>query len=152
MAPQLKSFSNTTIAVSKTQENLEAVLARRDIGASRWTHYAPSGDAPGSMRFEFEWSRPGRLAPLGFRIEVEYKPEVGPYGGKRGTTREQAARAIYWHVKNLFDAVDFGIVDVEQAFMPYLMLPEGVTAYERMKPELDALPPGAIPRLLTAGK
>lgn len=154
--PRLKAFSNTKIDVFKTQGDLETLLAKRGIRASRWSHFGESVKDAGEVRLEFSWQpQPAKVGetrePLGFRIAVEYKGETGPAGGQRGTTREQAARAVYWHVKNLFDAVDFGIVDLEQAFMPYLLLPNGETAYERMLPQLVALKPGEMPKLLERG-
>lgn len=154
---RLKSFSNTKSGVFATQSDLESLLAKRGINASRWSHFNEAAKEPGIIRFEFSWKPPRDIngperQPLGFRIDVEYKGELGPQGGQRGTTREQAARALYWHVKNLFDAIDFGIVDLEQAFMPYLMLPDGQTAYERLSPQLAALKAGEMPLLLDRGK
>lgn len=153
----LKAFSSTKIDVFKTQSDLEGLLTKRGIKASRWTHFAESKDTPGTMRFEFEWQPPQQLRdvaqlPLSFRIDVGYKGETGPQGGQRGTTREQAARALYWHVKNLFDAVDFGIVDLEQAFMPYLLLASGETAYEKVGRQLLEVKSGDLPPLLSEGR
>lgn len=154
---RLKAFSNTKIDVFKTQGDLEALLIKRGITASRWTHFAETKDEAGTVRFEFEYQPIQKLnevkrPPLSFRIEVEYKGEQGPQGGQRGTTREQAARALYWHVKNLFDAIDFGIVDLEQAFMPYLLLPSGETAYEAVNEQLKELRGGEMPKLLERGR
>jgi len=154
---RLKAFSNTKIDVFKTQGELEALLEKRGILASRWSHFGETKDVGGIVRFEFEWQpvqslHDSKRQPLGYRIEVEYKGELGPYGGQKGTTREQAARALYWHVKNLFDAIDFGIVDLEQAFMPYMLLPDGQTAYEKVGPQLKALQEGEMPRLLERGR
>ena len=148
---QLKAFANTKISMHQTQDDLDELLLRRGIMASRWSHFAQVGDEPGQVRFEFEWQKaPGRVA-LGFRVEVAYKTEAGPKGGRAGTTREQGARALYWHVKNLFDAVDFGLVELDQAFMPHLLLPSGATAYEQLTPHLDRLEAGDVPALLTDG-
>ena len=150
---QLKSYSNTQVALSKTQESLDKLLAAHGIQANRWTHFAEVGAKPGSVVFEFEWRKTPEKLPLGFKIAVDYKGEGGPQGGQKGTTREQAGRALYWHVKNLFDAVDFGIVDLEQAFMPYLLLPDGDTAYERWAPRFEELLEKAeMPPLLTEGR
>lgn len=148
----LKSFSNTKIALSETQAQLESILAKYRINASRWSHFAQLGKEPGEVVFEFEYRKEPEKQPLGFRVSVEYKAETGPKGGSAGTTREQAGRAIYWHVKNLFDAVDFGIVDIEQAFMPYLMLPSGETVYQRAPEFLAQLLDVNMPALLTEGR
>lgn len=152
----LKAFANTKIDSFKTQTDLENLLAKRGVRASRWTHFAEVKGVPGQMRFEFEWQPPQKIRdvarpPLSFRIDIGYKGELGPQGGQRGTTREQAARALYWHVKNLLDAVDFGIVDLEQAFMPYLLLNNGQTAYEKVGAQLLELQAGDLP-LLTEGR
>lgn len=150
-----KSFASTSIDSHKTQRSLEDLLTLRGIMASRWTHFNQQGDAPGKMRFEFEWkpiqeiNKP-RRTPMSFRLEVEYRSVEGPRGGEMGTTRDQAARALYWHVKNLFDAVDFGIVNIEQAFLPYLLMEGDVTAYERVADAMEQLQAGTMP-LLTGG-
>lgn len=154
---RLKAFANTKIDVFKTQNDLEALLLKRGINASRWSHFAETKEIAGQVRFEFSWAPPQKLnepkrQPLSFRVDVEYKGDFGPAGGQRGTTREQAARALYWHIKNLFDAIDFGIVDLEQAFMPHLVLPSGETAYEKLVPQLQALQAGEMPLLLERGR
>lgn len=149
---QLKAFSSTTITLFKTQDDLEKLLAKRGISASRWTHFAETKDQPGMVRFEFEWQRNKDRPPMGFRIDVAYKYVAGPKGGNQGTTREQAGRALFWHVKNLFDAVDFGIADMEQAFMPYLLGQGDRTIYEQMAPRLEALRAGDMPALLIEGR
>lgn len=131
---KLKSFSNTSISAFKTQDDLEKLLAKYGIPASRWTHFAQvKEEQDGRIQFEFESD--GRP----YRVTVSYRKEVGPNGGSRGTTREQAARAIFWHVKNLFDAVDFGIVTLEEAFLPYMLGPGGKTVFEHIKPRLGEL-------------
>jgi len=143
---KLKAFSNTSVSLFKTQDDLEKLLSRHGIKKSRWSHFAEGEDEPGTVRFEFEWLRDASSV-LGFRLEVSYQYEAGPRGGNQGTTREQAGRALFWHIKNLFDAVDYGIVDLEQAFMPHLLTDgdDGPTLYEQLAPKLG------MP-LLTAGK
>lgn len=136
---RLKAYSNTTVSLFKTQDDTERLLSKHGIAVSRWTHLAETDSSPGTVRFEFEWRR-GNKAPLGFRVDLEYQYVAGPKGGNQGTTREQAGRALYWHVKNLLDAVDFGIVELEQAFLPHLLTASGRTVYEEVEPKLESLP------------
>ncbi len=138
---KLKAYSNTTVSLFKTQDDLERLLGKHGITASRWTHLAETDSTPGIVRFEFEWRRENG-GQLGFRVDVSYQYVAGPKGGQRGTTREQAGRALFWHVKNLLDAVDFGIVDLEQAFLPHLLTASGRTVYEEVEPRLESLPSG----------
>jgi hypothetical protein len=130
--------------MNRTQDELERLLGKHDIRASRWTHYTELSDQPGVVRFEFEWRRKDG-GTLGYRIEVSYKRKAGPRGGQTGTTREQAARALYWHVKNLLDAVDYGIVELEEAFFPHMLGPGGATIFEEAREQLSTLD---LPRLM----
>lgn len=141
---KLTAYANTTVTLFKTQDDLEKLLVRHGISASRWTHLTET-DEPGLVRFEFEWERDGR--PLGFRIDVQYQYVRGPKGGNSGTTREQAGRALFWHVKNLLEAVAFGIVDMEQAFLPHLLTASGTTLYDEVKPRIADID---VRRLLSA--
>ncbi len=70
-------------------------------------------------------------------------------GGAHGS---RLAGALFWHIKNLLEAVAFGIVDLEQAFLPYLLVASGQTVYEEAKPRLEGLMPGDVVRLLERPK
>ena len=148
---KLTAYASTSVSLFKTQDDLERVLAGHGITASRWTHYAETETQPGLLRFEFEWQTL-KQAKLGFRVEVGYQYERGPKGGNRGTTREQAGRALFWHIKNLLEAVAFGIVDLEQAFLPYLLTASGQTVYDEAKTRLEMLEAGDVAGLLERPK
>ena len=144
---RLTAYANTSVSLFKTQDDLERLLLRHGISASRWTHFAEADMHPGLVRFEFEWLTPNG-ARLGFRVDIGYQYEPGPRGGNQGTTREQAGRALYWHIKNLLEAVTFGIVDLEQAFLPYLLTASGQTVYDEAKSRIEALTSGDVAGLL----
>ncbi len=88
---KLTAYASTSVSLFRTQDDLERLLNRHGITASRWTHFAESDVQPGLLRFEFEWQTP-KGPKLGFRVEVAYQYKRGPKGGNRGSTREQAGR------------------------------------------------------------
>ena len=152
---RLKAFAATKVTFARTQDELERLLLKHEVRASRWTHYAelfhepkpghlPAPKNPGTVRFEFEWVPPEGERPLGYRFEVFYQTQYGPKSGQVGTTREQAARALYWHVKNLLDAVDFGIVEMQEAFLPYMIGASGQTVYQVMQEHIQAIAAGHV--------
>lgn len=148
---QLKAFTGTDVSLAKTQESMRKLMREHGVKASRWTDYdeGQTDSEPGRIVFEFAWQPEGK-AMLEFRISVEFKSERGPRGGKGGTTAEQAARAIFWHVKNLFDSVSYGIVTLEEAFYAHMLTNNGETVYERTAPQIAAIAAGQMPRVFPA--
>lgn len=69
---------------------------------------------------------------------------MGRGAGKAGTTRDQASRALFWHVKDLLDAVDFGIVAMEQAFLPHMIGAGGATMWEQVEGEIAKVLSGEV--------
>ena len=79
-------------------------------------------------------------------------PRPGSRGaGRLAPTRTRTAPDPAGQVLTL-EAVEFGIVELEQAFLPYLLTGSGQTVYEEAKPRLDALQAGDVPKLLDRGK
>lgn len=127
--PKLKSFSNTKISLTKSQEDIEDLLDRVGVTGSRWSHIKENQQqkTPGRIICEFAHEE------YVYRISVDYQTELGPRGGNTGTTREQAGRALYWHLKNMFDSVEYGIVTIQQAFLPYMITDRGSTMAEMVE-------------------
>ena len=66
----------------------------------------------------------------------------------KGSTREMAARALYWFLKSKFDAIEYGIEEFDVAFMPHLITQIGWTIAEQPQLiEQMASAPESIARL-----
>jgi hypothetical protein len=130
-----KPYAGTTVPVGRTQQQIEVLI--QNHGAVK-SHFFKDFEA---KELVFAWERKvlvdGRpmIQPLMHRLSFEDLKEV------------QAYRALFWHLKHKFEAVEFGIVTFEEEFLPYFVvkLPDGVngTIAEYFVPELrrGALPP-----------
>ena len=140
MTPITSAFTSTKVALDRSLAQVGQLLEKRGIREHRYTHLRPldpaaieGEEAIGRIVLEFAWRRAtGR--PLGVRVVVAYQPRVRARRGEafaRGTTAEQAARALFWFLKAKFDAIDFGLEEFEVAFMPHLVTEGGFTFAER---------------------
>lgn len=156
------SFTSTKVALDRSLQQIGTLLEGKGVRQHRYTHIRPetptaaSGpESIGQIGVELVWpSEP----PVGVRVVVQYQPTRtyryrgnGPLRRKQGTTAEMAARALYWHLKAKFDAIDYGLEEFEVAFLPYMITAGGFTFAERPQlvrealeladPDLKLLPP-----------
>jgi hypothetical protein len=110
-------------------------VARIGVDAVRWTTMA---DQEG---IEFRWPRP-ESTPLAFRFTIAFDSP---------TKRAQMLRVLYWYLKSKIEAIEMGLVDLEQEFLPQMLTQGGRTVYESVQdrgmeqlvgPENIALPSG----------
>ena len=59
-------------------------------------------------------------------------------------------RVLYWHLKAMFEAADSGVIDIRDVIMPYVVLRDGLTLADHIKPKMAGLMPTDPSRLLTA--
>lgn len=132
----LQSYAQTNVSPGQSHDAIEKLLQRIGVDAFRWTSTI---DHEG---IEFSWPRPeeGRIA---FRLVIQF-------GDLR--KRAQMLRALFWYLKAKIEAIEFGLLDTEQAFLPHMLTPGGQTVYDRIRdgdmealigPDMIALPPGA---------
>lgn len=126
MAGSLKSYANTSVGAGRTKEQIEALLHKVGAIGFRWDSGLPYGEEfnGGAVGFEqlaalIRWH--GRK--LAFRLRIEYETE---------RQQRQNLRALYWYLKAKIEAIEFGIVDLEQEFMPYMLAPSGQTLYDEL--------------------
>ena len=136
------SFATTAVSLDKSLLEIDRLLGRHGVKEKRYTHLEPENvnakdDAGrGRILYEFVWPGGGEIwQRRGVRVTVAYRPaqERKAYRGRwivRGTTAQQAARALYWMLKAKFDSIDWGIEEFEVAFMPHLITQLGSTLAE----------------------
>ena len=125
----LKSYASTRIAPSKSKEQIEELLIRVGAVGFRWISRIGQNEV---LEAGLEWN--GRQ--LAFRLQVSFESE---------DERKQKLRALYWYLKAKVEAIEFGLVDLEQEFLPSLITSSGETVYEHLGGEnmqLLALPEG----------
>ena len=60
-------------------------------------------------------------------------------------------RVLYWHLKAMFEAADAGVIDVRNIIMPYVVLKDGMTLADHVRPHMAELMTMDTSRLLGAG-
>ena len=130
-ATSLQSYAATQVAAGKTKEQIEELLTRVGAVGFRWSSRTI---LPGEEVLEaaLEWN--GR--EIAFRLAVQFEDD---------RERKQRLRALYWYLKAKVEAIEFGLVDLEQEFLPSLITSSGETVYEHLggaNMQLLALPEG----------
>jgi len=99
-----RAYGGTRVPAHRSQEAIEKLLGKHGVDTFRWTSTA------GHIGLEFR--RPSGHGPLGFHMALDYEEE---------RLKAQYLRALYWYVKSQLEAVEFGLVSFERAFMPALI-------------------------------
>ena len=111
----LQSYVNTAVPPHKSKEQVEELLQRVGAVGFRWSSF----QGRETLEAGLEWGG-GRLA---FRLQVDYEDD---------RERKQKLRALYWYLKAKVEAIQFGLVDLEQEFLPYMLTPSGRTVFEEI--------------------
>lgn len=123
----LDSYANTQVTPGRSKEQIEALLIGVGAKGFRWSSEI---GLPGKETIEavLEWNE----REIGFRLAVSFEDE---------REKKRRLRALYWYLKAKIEAIHFGLVDLEQEFLPYLITPSGRTMYDELGgPEMKLLP------------
>jgi hypothetical protein len=130
--------SDTTVSVDKSKAEIERTLQRYKA-----TQFAYGWDADRAMIGFRMGDRQYRfLLPLPDRADFARSPQ-GRARSSEVQTREweQACRsrwrALLLVIKAQLEAVEVGIVTLEDAFLAYAVLPSGRTVSEEMQPQIN---------------
>ena len=117
----LKSYSSTNVSPGRSKEQIENLLVSVDATGFRWSSQLASPSRSGYEQLEamLEWND----KQIAFRLEVAYDDE---------RQKRQRLRALYWYLKAKIEAIQFGLVDLEREFLPYLITASGKTVYEEL--------------------
>jgi hypothetical protein len=59
--------------------------------------------------------------------------------GMRGREERRVWRVLYHHLKAMFEATDSGVIDIRDVIMPYVVLRDGMTLADHIKPQMAKL-------------
>lgn len=148
------AYETTEVAVSKSQEQIRKLIyGHKGTGLMLLSHPPREG-------FEAMVELDG--TPYHIRIMAICKP-ISRYDG-RGMARSEKSlaiateqegrrvwRVLYWHLKAVFEAADAGVIDIRDVIMPYVVLKDGMTIADHIKPQMPTIMNADPSRLLTAG-
>lgn len=125
---------DTTVPVARAQEQIKA-LVRGRLDAERTMF----GDKPGWAVFGF--------VAAGRQIRIEM-----PLDDDRPQTERAAWRRVHLMVKARITEIQEGLIDLDGAFMPFLVLSDGRTFDQLARPAIEAhYATGRVPDLLPSG-
>ena len=121
----IRSYANTSVGAGRSKEQIEKLLHKVGAVGFRWDSGLPvqrGSDTPlgyEQLTAALSWND----RKLAFRLRIEYADQK---------QQRQNLRALYWYLKAKIEAIEFGIVDLEQEFMPYMLAPSGRTLYDEL--------------------
>jgi len=130
MLQQVKAYNNTSVNWAKSQAHIMKLLEDRGIEDIRFTSLSYNTMA----RAGFEMMEDTYAIVLEFFKTTEVADGVGgkipikiiiPNLSKDERKKNQAYRIFFWYLKTKFEAVDTGLVEFEQEFMPHIALGKG---------------------------
>jgi len=71
--------------------------------------------------------------------------------GMREREERRVWRVLYYHLKAMFEAADSGVIDIRDVIMPYVVLRDGMTLSDHIKPRMSQLMTTDPARLLGVG-
>lgn len=118
MSGSLKSYANTSVAPGRSRDAIQRLLETVGAKGFRWSS---SVGYPGNEMLEamLEWKE----RPIAFRLQVNFADQ---------REHKQMMRALYWYLKAKVEAIQFGLVDLEREFLPYLLVAGGQTVYDQL--------------------
>ncbi len=107
MATTLKSYAGTTVSPASSRQHIQDLLEKVGAVGFRWTQGV---GFPGREQLDVALEWDGR--ELTFRLTVTYED---------AREWKQKMRALYWFLKTKVEAVQMGLVDMQQEFLPHLL-------------------------------
>ena len=148
--PKNKSYSKTTVDPMKSISAIKQLLNQRGIFTiQNRDGYDPIDDKYKTMigfSIVDKIDEKFHETPVGFIMTLDHKP-------KEGKKYHQELRSIYRvlfnHIKQIFVSIDYGLLDLKEAFMPNIMTrgPDGqiTTMYKAWLPSyMKALVDGSF--------
>lgn len=127
MLESVKAYKNTSVNWSRSQSEIMNLLESRGAKDIRFTHISWETAEQGGLVMErdtyalmIEFFRITTLeGGVGGKVPVRI---IVPNIPQNEKFRNQAYRLVYWYLKSKFEAVETGLVEFEQEFLPHLMI------------------------------
>lgn len=157
----LEAYRATKVPVHESQADVRDLLRSRKATGMQISESWLGDTAVADVRFAMPAESSGFFA---YRIRVQVvvtdadlrrQPHQRTQTPKEVEAQKerQIWRLVYWWLKAQFEAADAGLVSLEEAFLPWMELPDGRTTYEAMVQVggLAKIASGTVPQL-TAGR
>ena len=152
-----EAYRSTTVPVHESQSDVRGLLRARKATGMQISESWVEDHSIADVRFGMPGEAGGFYA---YRIRVRVvvtEADLARRPHQRTQTpkeveaqkERQIWRLVYWWLKAQFEAADAGLVSLEEAFLPWMELPDGRTTYEAMTESggLAQIASGTVPQL-----
>jgi hypothetical protein len=150
------AYEATEVAVSKSQDAIRKLIyAHQGTGVMLLSHPPREGfEAMVTMSGQAYHIRVmATCQPVSKTAKNGYRQKVAAVYAKDVEQEERRVwRVLYWHLKAMFEAADAGVIDIRDIIMPYVVLRDGRTLADHIKPQMETLMTADPARLLSAGR
>lgn len=158
-----KAYENTTVAVSKSREQIDEIIRKWGVTGSQWEDDYEKGFA--TLRFRWKREDESELVAR-FRVDLDSDEELRAlaidkrnnqfsekkYERIRLDRGKREHRILLNLLKNMFEAIDEGIMPAEALLLPWLEDSEGMTVYDKLEPRLGQLATQPLHKMLSDSK
>lgn len=113
-----KSYRTTTVHWSKSQTDIMKLLMKHGVQDVRFTTLQSRQEA--FCEFNYPTQLEEKDVVIGVRIKVPLPPVGRLKDDER--TKNQAHRALLYYLKSKFEALQFGLVEFIEEFLPHVTL------------------------------
>lgn len=111
-----RAYTNTPVPVEKSHGQIRQLLAKHSVKAIRFTSF------PSYALLEYVREvQKGQFIPYQIQIVPKFSSYKSGAGGV-DQAEKQVWRVAYWWLKSKLEAIEFGLVEFEQEFLPYMLL------------------------------
>lgn len=158
-----KAYQDTSVSVSKSREEIDKILMKWGVVGIQWEDSFEAG----VVQLRFKWKREDQsVLTARFRIHIASEDDLhkiavdkrsGQFSDKK-YTREKQSRGKREHrvllnlLKNVFEAIDAGIMKPEAILLPWIEDSDGKTVYDKLAPNLSMLASKPLHMALTASE
>ena len=163
MVKKKRAYSDTTIAVSKSREAIDNILRAWGVSGIQWEDQFDEG----TVQLRFRWRREsGNELVARFRIDVDGEEELKEqaidkrsgqiserkYNLAKLNQGKREHRLLLNLLKNMFEAIEEGIIPAEALLLPWIEDVEGNTVYDKVAPNIDKLSVAPLHKALLPSK
>lgn len=145
-----KAYEETTVAVSKSREQIDKILRNWGVVGIQWEDDFDKGVS----QLRFRWKRDDESELVArFRIGIDSEESLvekskdqrsGNFSQKKYDRikldrGKREHRVLLNLLKNMFEAIDAGIIPAEAVLLPWIEDVDGQTVYDKVAPKLYRL-------------
>jgi len=138
------AYEHTEVPIARSQEAIRRlIMAHGGFGLAVVSERDPDGNLPAQEGFQAKVLIDGK--PYTVKVMAALRPV---HESKREQEERRVWRVLYYHLKNVFEASDSGVMEFRELMLPYVVMADGMTISEHILPRLDAALAGKPERLL----